>query len=494
MKTIRYLIEDIEAVKKNYPKIEDETFYKLIALDPTYNEKRNSVGTYGKWILNLYNKGKLKEEDFYKVTDYLNQFEQKKKGFKNKDIGQFKTLPDLAKALDDVGDVELTHAQQVRQNQKERKNADLGKEASLVCEGDLFNVWVPHTYAASCKLGQGTHWCTASTESDNYYNSYLDNYGGEYYILQDKNGKPLYQFHFESNQFMDEYDSPVNPFSVIETDEKVKKFFEPKIKEHFNLPADINMDEEYEFNLDVKEVLNTYDIENYNNRDTVSGENVEVVLDGEAYEWFDDMGYNYSWSDMINYPPTLNESNEQRLSELGLDVENYPECLEDTPYQEVYERAWSNSFNQTAEQECYNDVIRWLKNNGLVFAYEDDNKVFKTKTTPNKVITDYLDFTDEESNSFDGMLATVKGYELSQNSLYEPRYGWGGGVDDDIFNDNLSDELAEIEYELTKDESLTESLNRKFKVEEDYWDNKKYYVTDDDTDIDINDYIYQEEL
>ena len=51
------LIEDIAAVQKNFPNIDDETFKHLIALDPTFNPNRDSVGTYGKWILTLYYKG-----------------------------------------------------------------------------------------------------------------------------------------------------------------------------------------------------------------------------------------------------------------------------------------------------------------------------------------------------------------------------------------------------------------------------------------------------
>ena len=68
------LYEDIAAVKKYYPKIDDTTFYTLIALDPTYRDGSNSVGKYGKWILNLYNKGKLSEDDFGEVEPLLNQF------------------------------------------------------------------------------------------------------------------------------------------------------------------------------------------------------------------------------------------------------------------------------------------------------------------------------------------------------------------------------------------------------------------------------------
>ena len=68
-----FLNEDIEAVKKYYPNIDDNTFMQLIQLDPTYRGNQ-SLGKYGKWLLNLYNKGNLPEESFADVTPLLNQF------------------------------------------------------------------------------------------------------------------------------------------------------------------------------------------------------------------------------------------------------------------------------------------------------------------------------------------------------------------------------------------------------------------------------------
>ena len=238
------LIEDIEAVRKQFPKIEDDDFDRLIRLDPTFKEDRDSVGTYGKWILNLFNKGNLKQEDEYKVPQYLSEFEEKKKGLKNKDIGQFKTLPDLAQALREVGDVELTHRQQVRQNQKARKNADLGNEAELVYEDDTWEVWIPKTYAASCKLGQGSSWCTATTEDDYYYNHYSEE-GPLYIIINKNNPKEKYQFHFPSGQFMDIDDRGISIRSFFNKNEGLKNFFIPIIIKDFNIPFNGDLNEEH---------------------------------------------------------------------------------------------------------------------------------------------------------------------------------------------------------------------------------------------------------
>ena len=86
-----YMLEDIDAVKKYYPNIDDNTFMNLIALDPTYRDGSNSVGKYGKWILNLYNKGTISENDFSEVTSLLNQFNTYKNRIQNKDLNSYKT-------------------------------------------------------------------------------------------------------------------------------------------------------------------------------------------------------------------------------------------------------------------------------------------------------------------------------------------------------------------------------------------------------------------
>ena len=58
----------------------------------------------------------------------------------NKDIGQYKTLPDLSRALAEVGDIELSHNQKVKQNKKNRRRADLHNEARLEYEDSDWEV------------------------------------------------------------------------------------------------------------------------------------------------------------------------------------------------------------------------------------------------------------------------------------------------------------------------------------------------------------------
>lgn len=134
----KYLQEGIEDVKKYYQDIDDDKFMEIIALDPTYKEGVDKVGNYGKWLLNIYKKHNLKDEDFYKVKDYLQEFEDKRRWFKNKDIQQFKSLGDLAKALDEVEVGELSNNQKDKQFKKELKKASLN--ANKVYEDSSWEV------------------------------------------------------------------------------------------------------------------------------------------------------------------------------------------------------------------------------------------------------------------------------------------------------------------------------------------------------------------
>lgn len=218
------LIEGIADVKANYPKIDDSMFDQLIALDPTYNPNRDKLGTYGKWILNLFNKGRLKEEDFYKVPDYLAEFERKKKGMQNKDIGQFKSLGELATTLANTGEVELTQRQKDRQLQKQVRQAI--KDADLVFEDSNWEVYIPHTFEADRALSQlrnnrANHWCTAA--SQRYFDSYTAK--GELYVLIRKSDNEHFQFHFETEQYMDNEDSLISLIDLIEDDRELVIFF-----------------------------------------------------------------------------------------------------------------------------------------------------------------------------------------------------------------------------------------------------------------------------
>lgn len=190
-------LDDIH--QKYYNDIDKETFDKIVSSDPT--SKPNKKGKYTEWLLNLYKSGKLKIEDLYKATGYLRAFNDFKHRLRGIDIGQIKSLPELYDTVRPF----LDNPEQATSKSDEIRK--LKKGATKIYEDDRWLIIRPMTKDAAIYYGKGTQWCTAATESENYYDRYVEDYGeGCLYINIDKKKKRKYQFCFESDEFMDERD------------------------------------------------------------------------------------------------------------------------------------------------------------------------------------------------------------------------------------------------------------------------------------------------
>ena len=223
-KKLYALYEDIESMKQYYPNIPDENFQALIELDPTYKKGSKNAGTYGKWILGLANKNKGVIEETGHITDILTRFEEVKNKLVDKNITKFKTVQDLEDYLNDENSYkELSDRQKLRQTQKNVRNTDLSEDAEKIYEDSDWEVWIPKTYEASCKLGRGTEWCTASTEQRYYYDNYTNQ--GPLYININKHSGEKYQFHFESEQFMDKADKEIDIFGFFIDNPNLSNFY-----------------------------------------------------------------------------------------------------------------------------------------------------------------------------------------------------------------------------------------------------------------------------
>ena len=254
-----YLIEDIENMKPHYPNITNEKFQGLIELDPTYRPGSKNAGTYGKWILGIANKNNGEMPNRGHVKDALTRFEENKKYLKNKDISKFKSVQEIDDYLnDELNYNELSGRQKLRQVQKAVHNSDIEKDASKVYEDSDWEVWIPKTYEASCKLGRGTTWCTATTETDNYYNLYTNN-GPLYININKHNPSEKYQFHFYSGSFMDKDDTSINIFEFLNNNPGLKNFYWDKLDEWLNIDKDGNW-KESRFVETVAKNLSNYDL------------------------------------------------------------------------------------------------------------------------------------------------------------------------------------------------------------------------------------------
>lgn len=191
---------------KYYSNIPQDEFWQIIKADPTYNEQKSQkMGKYGKWLLNLYKQGKLKNEDLYKATDYLSYFVKYYNKITEKDINKLPDLPSLyniikpyKEASDNGEDIATSKSDEVRR---------IKEDAEKVFEDNQWLVIIPHTQEASCYYGKNTQWCTAATDSYNMFNHY-NNKGPLFINIRKTDGKK-FQFHFETNSFMDETDTPI---------------------------------------------------------------------------------------------------------------------------------------------------------------------------------------------------------------------------------------------------------------------------------------------
>lgn len=191
---------------KYYPDVPVEEFNKYISADPTN-------GTYQKWILNLRKKG-LKEEDLYKVTDYLKIFDKYKAKLAIKDINQIKSLPELYTVIEPIK-IKLDQGDKSIESTNEQTRITKSG-AKTIYEDSRWLITAPTTKEYACYYGKGTQWCTASESSDNMFDTY--NKQGQLYIIIDKEHKGQggkWQFHKKTKSFMDSTDYQINSINMF---------------------------------------------------------------------------------------------------------------------------------------------------------------------------------------------------------------------------------------------------------------------------------------
>lgn len=187
---------------KYYNGIDRDIFNQIVSSDPTWrSEKPDKMGKYGKWLLKLYLTKNLKLEDLYKAKEYLSYFIKYNGKIEIKDINRYGSLVDLynvVKVFMDNPQMASSHNDEIRR---------IKEGAEKVYEDGEWMVIIPHTQEASCYYGKGTQWCTAAEESWNAFDQYNDQ--GNLYINIRKSDGEKFQFHFETDSFMDATDSPI---------------------------------------------------------------------------------------------------------------------------------------------------------------------------------------------------------------------------------------------------------------------------------------------
>jgi hypothetical protein len=213
-------VEDIHA--KFYAGMEVSTFHQIITADPTsivQNGETKKMGTYSKWLLKLFQDGKLLLEDLYKATEYLTRFDklkaQKVITGTAADINRYDSLPDLFKHIKEIGGTGET-SEDESYLLGDRYFINSG-EAEVFHEDDDYLIVIPRTLKASQFYAHGTEWCTRFPDMFKEYSE-----KGDLYIvivkrrLNTTNTHRRMQFHFQTEQYMDMDDR--NVMQQVKTD------------------------------------------------------------------------------------------------------------------------------------------------------------------------------------------------------------------------------------------------------------------------------------
>jgi len=148
-----------------------------------------------------------------------------------RDINQIPSLSKLEDILDAYKEQVQTSKQAQRQ-QAEQSFYNTGRAKLIYNDADI-KVVVPRTPSASCYFGKNTRWCTASQDDEETFLRY--NQQGPLYIILIKKKNARYQFHFPSDQFMDEEDNTVNPRELANQYPVLWRIFEPISRENHSI-------------------------------------------------------------------------------------------------------------------------------------------------------------------------------------------------------------------------------------------------------------------
>ena len=218
------LLSDI--YKEYYSDIDENIFKQIISSDPTWNsQKPDKMGKFSKWLLTLYRLKRIKLEDLYKAHEYLSYFVKYNNLLPNKDINTYKSLSDLYTVIKQY----IDNPNQPKSKSDEIRN--IKKGAEKVYEDNQWLIIIPHTKEASCYYGKGTQWCTAADKGNNMFDSY--NKQGPLFININKKTNEKYQFHFETDSFMDETDTPIESpiYETIGLNENVVNWYKENVNE-----------------------------------------------------------------------------------------------------------------------------------------------------------------------------------------------------------------------------------------------------------------------
>ena len=212
-------VDDI--YQKYYSTIPRDVFDQIVQADPTY--RQNKMGKYGKWMLKMYGTGRLNPNDLGRISQALQVFTDYSRRINPNDINRYTSMDQLYNAVQPFvqGDVPTS-----RQDAERKAKAE---GADIIFDNPQWEIVIPKTWEAAKLYGANTRWCTSSRESDSSFKQYTGQ--GPLYINIDKRNNVKYQFHFESEQFMDDEDYSIEQpiIDTIDMPKEVVEFYQKRL-------------------------------------------------------------------------------------------------------------------------------------------------------------------------------------------------------------------------------------------------------------------------
>jgi hypothetical protein len=196
-------LDDIKSQFVDTNKVSQKDFEEIV----------NAVGNksaYATWLAKKVADKTIKGEDIYKYKNYFTIFDRRKKNYPSPDINSYKSAQDIATFI--KTSVEIANAEKADPSQQKGVARPDKYKEFYMGSVDGFDVYeLPKgrkdLYGASCELGSGTEWCTATGKTRKHFDKYIAK--GPLFIFIKPGSDEKYQFSYEGNNFMDKDDNPI---------------------------------------------------------------------------------------------------------------------------------------------------------------------------------------------------------------------------------------------------------------------------------------------
>jgi hypothetical protein len=199
-------------------------------------------GTNIVFVARMYAKGQFKFEDVNRVKGDIDTYVKNKAKATVKDLNAFKDLSELYDAIAEINS--KINPEGEKSKAAEVKDIKM-KGAKYLINTPNFKAIQVTTHEAACFYGAGTKWCTIEKD-DARFKGYSSQ--GDLIVLilpKEKKMNPItgqmaerkFQFHYESDQFMDEVDQSIankpNEIKLLSKYPEYKDFLNMMIQKHY---------------------------------------------------------------------------------------------------------------------------------------------------------------------------------------------------------------------------------------------------------------------